>query len=59
MYKVVFQFMNEFGEWVDDSFSNDGAGLTWSEAMDVFNDLMCRGKGSIPIRAVRILKIKD
>ena len=57
MYKVVFQFMNEHGEWVDDCFSNNGAGFTWSEAMDVFNDLMCRGKDSIPIRGIRILKI--
>ena len=50
-YKVVFQFMNERGEWKDDTLTNNGKGFTIGAAEDIARQL---SEHSIPTRRVSI-----
>ena len=38
-YKVVFEFLNELGKWIEDYLSNNEAGFTKEEAENILIQL--------------------
>ena len=38
-FKVVFEFLNELGEWVEADLTNNDKGFTFEEAEDVIRKL--------------------
>ena len=48
-YEVVFEFQNEYGEWVEDFLNDNGNGFGKKDAYDIVRQLMMNG-----MRRVRI-----
>lgn len=57
-YKVTFQGRYN-GVWKEDYFSNNGAGFTYNEALDIKNDLKSHGLDSIPVANIQIEEMED
>ena len=58
VYKVKFEFQNEFGEWRKDNFTNNGKGFTIKEANEISADLNGRKwyTASLQVRNVEIVE---
>lgn len=58
MYKVVFEFLNPQGRWVEDDLSNNGAGFSLEEADYIAMDFnLLHDETAIQTRNARIVEI--
>lgn len=58
MYKVVFEFLNTLGAWVQDDFTNNGQGFSLEDADYLAMDLNLRtDDSSIQTRNARIVEM--
>ena len=49
MHKVVFDFVNDLGEWKTDSLTNDGFGFTMEDAKSIADQLRQNGHRNVTI----------
>ena len=51
-YRVVFEFRNELGEWVEDNLCDNGAGFCEEDALQIAREMKYRGHRNVRIEEI-------
>lgn len=51
-YRVVFEFRNELGEWVEDDLCDNGAGFSEEDALQIAREMQYRGHRNVRIEEI-------